>query len=1044
MWLTRISVNHPVFASMMMLALMVLGIASWQRMGVEEFPNVEFPFVVVYTTYAGASPEVVESDVTRKLEDTINTIAGVKQVTSASSEGLSTVIIEFDLGVPASLAAQDVRDKIALVRPQMRDDIDDPLIERYDPSAAPVISVAFKSNTLPMRELSTYLKQRVITRLQTVTGVGKVNMLGSVEREIRIAVDPQRMQAMGVSIDQLMSVLRTENMELPSGTLRRGNQELVVQIRGRIAQPQDFGRLIVARRNGAPVYLDQVATVNDAQAEAESAAFVDGSPAIGMDIIKISGANVVEVVDRTRAELEDIRKILPAGVEMTVVADSARSIRASLKDVVRTLIEGGVLAILIVLLFLGSWRSTIITGLTLPIALFGTLAVMWMCGFTINIMTLMALSLCIGLLIDDAIVVRENIVRHAAMGKGHKQAALEGTEEIGLAVLATTLTIVAVFLPVAFMGGIIGRFFYQFGVTVSAAVLLSMFVSFTLDPMLSSIWPEDHNPHAKLNRFERFLKWFSDWLDSLNEWYADALRFCLKYRLVTMGVALASLVGAFMLAGLIGKEFVPTPDLGEMSVKFETPVDSSLEYTNSKVAQITQIIRSYPEVLNTYATVNSLGSRGRNKAQIRIQLKPKQQRTRNLEQLNSDMRKRLQGVGGVIVTSVASAKESVSGGLKPILISIRGTELSELQRISDEFMGKLAKIDGVVDLESSLKAPKPTLSVTLNRDAASDAGLSIGQIGQALRPLLAGEDVTTWQDARGENYDVNVRLPDDSRQRQSDIQNLSLSTSRMDPATGLPVMVPLSQVARFEQTYGASQINRRNLFREVLIQANVQGRPAGDIGDDIAKVQASMKMPAGYGFQVEGANKDMAESIGYAATALILAVLFIYMLLGSQFNSFLYPVAIMSSLPLSLIGVFFALYAFDSTLNIFSIIGIIMLMGLVTKNAILLIDFIKNAVDNGDDRENAIIEAGRTRLRPILMTTTAMVMGMVPLALGLGDGAEQRSPMAHAIIGGVLTSTLLTLVVVPVIYTYLDDMKRFTLRMINRFKYRNSVRGRYH
>jgi HAE1 family hydrophobic/amphiphilic exporter-1 len=603
---------------------------------------------------------------------------------------------------------------------------------------------------------------------------------------------------------------------------------------------------------------------------------------------------------------------------------------------------------------------------------------------------------------------------------------------------------VAVFLPVAFMGGIIGRFFYQFGVTVSAAVLLSMFVSFTLDPMLSSIWPEDHNPYAKLNRFERFLKWFSDRIDSLNEWYADALRFCLKYRLVTMSIALASLVGAFMLAGLIGKEFVPTPDLGEMSVKFETPVDASLEYTDSKVAQINQIIQSYPEVLNTYATINSLGSRGRNKAQIRIQLKPKQQRARNLEQLNSDIRKRLQGVGGVIVTSVASAKESVSGGLKPILISIRGTDLAELQRISDEFMGKLAKINGVVDLESSLKAPKPTLSVTLNRDAASDAGLSVGQIGQALRPLLAGENVTTWQDARGENYDVNVRLPDDSRQRQSDIQNLSLSTSRMDPATGLPVMVPLSQVARFEQTYGASQINRRNLFREVLIQANVQGRPAGDIGDDIAKVQASMKMPAGYGFQVEGANKDMAESIGYAATALILAVLFIYMLLGSQFNSFLYPVAIMSSLPLSLIGVFFALYTFGSTLNIFSIIGIIMLMGLVTKNAILLIDFIKNAVDNGDDRENAIIEAGRTRLRPILMTTTAMVMGMVPLALGLGEGAEQRSPMAHAIIGGVLTSTLLTLVVVPVIYTYLDDMKRFTLRMINRFKYRNSVRGRYH
>jgi HAE1 family hydrophobic/amphiphilic exporter-1 len=1044
MWLTRISVNHPVFATMMMLALMVLGIASWQRMGVEEFPSVEFPYVVVYTSYPGASPEVVESDVTRKIEDTLNTIAGINQITSASSEGLSTIIIKFDLNVPTPVAAQDVRDKIALIRPQLRDDIEDSLIERYDPSAAPVVSVAFSSTTLPMRELSTYLDQRVVPRLQTVTGVGKVSILGTVERQIRVAVDPQRMQALGVSIDQVMGVLRTENMELPSGTLRRGNQELVVQIRGRIKQPQDFNRLIVARRNGAPIYLDQVATVSDAQAEAESAALVDGSPAIGMDIIKVSGANVVEVVDRTRTELDEIKKTLPSGIEMTVVADSARSIRASLADVVRTLIEGGILAILIVLLFLGSWRSTIITGLTLPISLFGTLAVMWMCGFTINTMTLMALSLCIGLLIDDAIVVRENIVRHAAMGKGHKQAALDGTEEIGLAVLATTLTIVAVFLPVAFMGGIIGRFFYQFGVTVSAAVLLSMFVSFTLDPMLSAVWPEDHNPHAKLNRFERFLKWFSDQLDRLNEWYANALRFCLKYRLMTMAVALASLVGAFMLAGLIGKEFVPTPDLGEMSVKFETPVDASLEYTQAKVSQVDQIIRAYPEVKATYATINSLGSRGRNKSQIRIQLKSKEERSRSLDQLNNDMRQRLQSVGGIIVTSVASAKESVSGGLKPILISIRGRELDQLQKISDEFMTKLAKINGVVDLESSLKAPKPALSVTLNRDAASDAGLSIGQIGQTLRPLLAGENVTTWQDAQGENYDVNVRLPEEGRQRQSDIQNLSLSTSRVDPSTGLPVMIPLSQVAEFKQTLGASQINRRDLFREVLIQANVQGRPAGDIGEDIAKVQAGMDLPAGYSFQVEGANKDMAESIAHAATALVLAVLFIYMLLGSQFNSFLYPVAIMSSLPLSLIGVFFALYTFGSTLNIFSIIGIIMLMGLVTKNAILLIDFIKNAVDNGDDRESAIIEAGRTRLRPILMTTTAMIVGMVPLALGLGEGAEQRSPMAHAIIGGVLTSTLLTLVVVPVIYTYLDDMKVFTLRQIRRFKFRNSVRGKYH
>ncbi len=1031
MWLTRISISHPVFATMMMLVLLVLGLASWQKMGVEEFPSVEFPFVVIYTSYPGATPEIVESDVSRKLEDAVNTIAGVKQVTSISAESLSTVIIEFNLDVSATTAAQDVRDKIALVKPQLREEIKDPLIERYDPGSVPVVSVAFSSDTLSMRELSTYLEQQVIKRLQTVSGAGKVNLLGTVTREIRIAIHPEQLQAYGISLDQLIQTLRTENMELPSGTLKSTQKELVVQIKGRLKRPDEFGQLIVGRRNGVPVYLNQVAEVQDTQAEADSAALVNGKPAIGLDVIKISGANVIAVVDKTRAALDELQKTLPPGVKMTVVADSARSIRASLTDVIRTLIEGGILAILIVLLFLGSWRSTVITGLTLPISLFGTLTVMWAMGFTINVMTLMALSLCIGLLIDDAIVVRENIVRHADMGKDHRQAALEGTEEIGLAVLATTLTIVAVFLPVAFMGGIIGRFFYQFGVTVSAAVLLSMFVSFTLDPMLSAHWPEKPQPR-KPNLFQRLLNRFSQGLDTLTQTYTNLLAWCLSHRLITFAVAIASLVGAFALSGMIGKEFVPTPDLGEMAVKFETPVDASLEYTQQKVRQVDAIVRAYPEVVSTYATVNSIGNTGRNRAQIRIQLKSKRERTRSMNQLNHDIRARLHSVAGIQVTSVASAKESVSGGVKPILISIKGTDLKELQRISDGFLTEMAKIPGIVDLESSLKEPKPTLSIQLDREAASDAGLSIGQIAQTLRPLLAGEDVTTWQDARGENYDINVRLPDDQRQRLSDLQNLYLSSSRTDPATGQPVQIPLSQVARFELGSGASQINRRNLFREVMIQANTEGRPSGDIGEDIAKLQARTKLPVGYSFQTEGANKDMAESAGYAATALILAILFIYMLLGSQFNSFLFPVAIMSSLPLSLIGVFLVLFLFGSTLNIFSIIGIIMLMGLVTKNAILLIDFIKQAIENGNDRTSAIIDAGRFRLRPILMTTTAMIMGMVPLALGLGDGAEQRAPMAHAIIGGVATSTLLTLVVVPVIYTYLDDFKNFMATLLKR------------
>ena len=1039
MWLTRISINNPVFTSMLMLAFMVIGIASWQRMTVEEFPDVDFPFVVVYTTYPGASPEMVESDVTKKLEDSINTISGVKQVISTSSEGLSTIIVEFNLDVASGAAAQDVRDKVAVVQPQLREEVEDPLIQRFNPSDAPVLSIVFRSESMPIRELTDFLDKQIIPQLRTISGVGNFNMLGGVERQIRIELQPERMQALGVSVDQLINVLRSENIQLPSGTLKNGNQELVVEVKGRLTNPNDFNQLVVTRQNQTPIYLSQVATVIDSQAEAESGAFLNGKAAVSLDILKTSEANIIQVVDQSKANLEKIRKQLPSGVTFTLSSDRAKSIRGSITDVVKTLLEGGVLAIVIVLLFLGSWRSTIITGLTLPISLLGTLAVLWAFGFSINLMTLMALSLCIGLLIDDAIVVRENIVRHAAMGKDHKQAALDGTKEIGLAVLATTLTIVAVFLPVAFMGGIIGRFFYQFGVAVSSAVLISMFVSLTLDPMLSAIWPEKPEDEKNKSWFQRFLDKCSTAINSLNHVYTRILKFCLRFRLLTLGVAILSLVAAFALAGMIGKEFVPVPDKGELKVQFETPVDSTLQYTEAKVKQVDQILRDFPEVIMTYGSINSLGSAGRNSAVLRVTLTPKSKRDRGLDELIETMRTRLQSVAGITLTSIAAQDDSISGGLKPIMISISGPDLDQLQKLSDEFIQKMEKIPGIVDLQSSLSEPKPTLAIHINRAAASDLGLSVGQISQALRPLLAGDNVTTWQDSRGENYDVNIRLPESGRQEAAQLQNLYFTSSNLmtnQSGNQQSSLIPLSQIATFEPTLGASQINRRNLFREVLIDANTFGRPAGDIGEDVKRVQKEMKLPAGYHFQTEGANKDMEESIGYAATALLLAVLFIYMVLGSQFNSFLHPLTIMASLPLSLIGVFLSLFLFNSTLNIFSIIGIIMLMGLVTKNAILLIDFIKKAVEEGLPRHEAILHAGQTRLRPILMTTSAMVMGMVPLALGLGEGAEQRAPMAHAIIGGVMTSTLLTLVVVPVIYTYLDDLKNWSSRQVKRLKTR--------
>lgn len=931
MWFTRISVKYPVFTIMMMLSLMVLGLASWKRMTVEEFPNIDFPFVVVTTQYAGASPEAVESDITKKLEDQINTISGIKQITSRSSEGLSMVIAEFNLDTSSAIAAQDVRDKIAPVIAQFRDEIDTPIVQRYDPSSSPIMSVVFESNSMSLAQLSSYVDKKIVPQLKTVSGVGNVNLLGDAKRQIRIKVHPEQLQSYGIGIDQVINTLKNENIEVPAGTLQQKNSELVVQIQSKVIHPLGFGDLVIANKNGSPIFLKQVATVEDTQAELQSSAFYNGRTAVSVDILKSSDANVIQVVDKTYQTLEKLKAQMPAALNYKVVADSSKGIRASIKDVVRTIIEGAVLAVLIVLLFLGSFRSTVITGLTLPITLLGTLTFIWAFGFSINMMTLLALSLSIGLLIDDAIVVRENIVRHTELGKDHVTAALDGTKEIGLAVLATTLTIVAVFLPVAFMGGLIGRFFYQFGVTVSTAVLISMFISFTLDPMLSAHWKDPVK--KKESRLQRFFNYISNLLDGLTHIYEKLLKLALRFRFITVIIAIVSLVVALGLSKMIGTEFVPTPDKGEIRIQFETPVDSSLEYTQAKLHQVDQIIRQFPDVVSTYGVVNSEVDSGKNHAGLGVTLKPKQERSADLTTLNNEFRDRLQSVAGIRVTSVAAAQDSVSGGQKPIMISIKGSDLNELQKISDRFMAEMEKIDGVVDLESSLKEPKPTLGVHINRVLASDLGLSVSQIANAIRPLIAGDNVTTWEDRDGETYDVNIRLNENKRVLPQDVQNLYLNSNKTN-ANGQNILVPLSAVATTQEKLGASQINRRDLEREVLIEANTSGRPSGDIGQDIDKMQKAFKLPAGYTFDTQGANADMAESAGYALTAITLSIVFIYIVLGSQFNSFIHPAAIMASLPLSLIGVFLALFLFRSTLNLFSIIGIIMLMGLVTKNAI--------------------------------------------------------------------------------------------------------------
>ncbi len=1054
MWFTRISIGNPVMATMVMVAFVVLGLFSYQRLSVDQFPNIDFPTVVVQLEYPGASPEIVESEVTKKVEEAVNTVAGISSLYSRSYEGASVVIAEFNLNVDGRKAAEDVREKVALIRPLLRDEVKDPRVSRFDPASAPIFNVAITNTnnaTDPKRspqELTTWGSQVLLKRLENVRGVGAVSVVGGIQRQVNLYLKPAALESLGISADQVVAAVRSENQELPMGAIRSREQERVVQINARLKRPEDFREIVVARKSGqagnstspTAIKLWQVADVVDGPQEVESLALYNGQRTVLLSVLKSQGENTIEVVDGLQAALTSAAAVTPPGIQVDVIRDNSRAIRVSVANVKRTLIEGALLTILIVFLFLNSWRSTVITGLTLPIALIGTFLFMYLFGFTINTITMMALSLCVGLLIDDAIVVRENIVRHVQMGKSAHQAALDGTKEIGLAVLATTLSIVAVFLPIGFMGGIVGKFFHEFGLTIVAAVLISMFVSFTLDPMLSSIWndPQAHGrrkgPPVTLydKTIGRVTGVFDDFTEWLSRAYQSILGWSLKHKLATLLVAVATFAGSFFIIPILGAEFVPKADFSETQINFYTPVGSSLELTESRGKQIDAVLRALPEVKYTVTTINSGNAAGKIYGAVYVRLVDRKDRTRSVNEMSIPLRERLSSIPGITVTNIG---QTDLGGGKSLQFSIQGTELAELERLSKTITAKMRDIPGLVDMDSTLKPNKPTIAIDVKRDAAADAGLNVNALAVTLRTLVAGTLVGNWRAPDGENYDVNVRLMPGSRTSIEDLQRLPINVTAA--ADGSPRLVRLSQVAEVSPSTGPNQINRRDLNREINIDANSFGRSSGDVSADIRKILDDVNWPPGYRYSFGGSTKNMNESFSYAVGALGLAVVFIYMILASQFRSFLQPLALMSSLPLTLIGVVLALLAFRSTLNMFSVIGVVMLMGLVTKNAILLIDFairsrggLHEGTGHGEPmtREEALLHAAKVRLRPILMTTLAMIFGMVPLAFALSEGSEQRAPMGQAVIGGVITSSLLTLVVVPVVYCYLDDLAAWAKR----------------
>jgi multidrug efflux pump subunit AcrB len=1044
MWITRVSINNPVFAAMVMVALCVLGLFSYAKLGVEQMPDITFPGAWMEVRYPGASPEAVEREVIKPIEEAVNSVAGVKRITSRSGEGQGSMSVEFGLDTDMDRAMQEVRDRISAVQSGFPRDVKQPTIARWNnDNSQPVVNLALLSPTRSARELSIIGEQQVGKRLQRVEGIARVEINGLTVREVRIDLDPVRLRAYGVTPAEISTALAAANADQPVGLISDNTQDALLRVEGRVRDPRQFENVVVARRGNLSLTLGDLGTLVEREREPDSYARINGQRAINFNVFKQQDANIVQAGDAVKAAMEEIRKTLPPDVELRLIYASSDWAKRSLNGVRGTLIEGALLTIAIVFLFLHSWRSTIITGLTLPIAVISSFIAVYAFGFTLNFMTMMALSLCIGLLVDDAIVVRENIVRHVHMGKDHHRAAREGTDEIGLAVMATTFAICAVFVPVAFMGGIIGKFFYPFGITVVVAVLVSLFVSFTLDPMLSAVWADPPSTRLKkvwgighairatdagMDLLHRVYEKSIHWIFSARRWrlfvlpayghgFVEGVRdkasrrrwrsATITPRGIVMAGGVASFVVAIGLAPLVGSEFVPETDQGFTQLALRMPVGSSLERTDAKVRQVEEIVTAMPEVENLSTWVGGPGQR--NQAWLNIALKPKKERKRSQKEVEAAIREAIAKVPGT---------DASVGFNRPIYVAILGNDPEGLARVADEFAAKVRQIPGTVDVESSVKPGLPAYAVKLKPGAVRELGLTAPQLAASLRAYVNGETATWWTTPDGDQVDVVLRLNESQRERLEQLRALPVAFAK----DGTPIS--LDSVATIDTVFNPEIIRRQNLQRREAVFAGVQGRSPGDVGNDVQKLIKETNLPPGFSFDVGGQMQQQAEAFNGLLAAMALAVIFIYIVLASQFGSFIQPIAIMASLPLALIGVMLALLLWRSTLNVFSMIGLVMLMGLVTKNAILLVDFANHARKAGATVADALLQAGLIRMRPIIMTTAAMIFGMLPMAIALNEGGEIQAPMGRAIIGGVITSTILTLVVVPVLYSYLARDKK--------------------
>ena len=1010
MFLSDFSIKKPTATIVLIVAMMAMGLMAMHKLRVNQNPDVEVPGMQINIPYPGASPDTVEREIVNRLEKTLQTISGANHVYADAREGNASFWIEFSFKKNMIEASDEVRNAIAGVRYKLPSEMREPIIRRFDPSTQPIMNMALSSNQQSHAEISRLAEDQLADKLRGIPGVATVQVNGSLKRELSVLLRAEKLREYGVAVSDVVGALRTQNTNAPVGKLRGALEEESIRLVGRIESPEEFQNIVVKRRGDQIVRLAQVAEIKDGFADISDISIRSGKPNVGIQVTRSREASTVSVAKAVREMVTEVNKGFEKehpGTTLEITRDGGKDAQSSLSNVIESLMFGAVLTIFVVYAFLNSWRSTLITALSLPTSVIAAFIAVWLCGFTLNFMTLLGLSLAIGVLIDDAIVVRENIVRHMQRGSDRRKAALEGTAEIGMAVAATTFSIIAVFIPVAFMPGVSGEWFRPFALTVTCSVLVSLGISFTLDPMLSAYWgdPADHHTAPKKG-LSKVLARFNDWFDHQADRYSRVIAWALHHRRWMAAIALITLVVALGLhVKFGGSSFLPVADSGNLMIEVRTPASSSMEYARLKMERAAEIARTLPETKDTNSNINASGGR------IYVDIGKKNSRKRSAKEIGVELREKIRVLVGAEYTVLDDLN---NGARKPIQIDFTGPDSRKLLEITSAYMDKLRQIPGAVDVGLSEQDPKKELKIELNRGLANSMGISVNDAAQALRVSFAGIEVGDWVDPTGETRDVAVRLHPDDRVSKENIERLPIAV------TGTNMMVPLDQIATISMGKGPSGIEHADGKRTITVSANAQGRSNGEVTEDALKLAKSFDYPPGYGLSLGGAGQDQQELFTEMLIALISGIGLMYLILVLQFGSFTAPLAVMLSLPLSLIGVVLALLVTGSTLNLMSFIGIIMLMGLVAKNAILLLDAARKQEAEGSNREDALMHAGRVRLRPILMTTFALIAGMMPVALGLGEGGEFYRPLAIAIIGGTITSTILTLLVVPTFYDSIE------------------------